>query len=317
MEITVGENEIWVYELGRTDEEEEVLSSLSPDASEEIGRGVPALTDGDGRYVLGSVPDVWHRARLEVMATGYVKIATTIFQNEGNDFTLTAGDITIRGTVVDDHGRALVGREVEIDVDSDEEGDFDVEEVRTDAEGRFELTGIPAVDGLEVQVRADEKPRDWDENELTRDRPFIYYLMVEEPITLEPDKKEYTVNIVALRPDITLEIEVRDAAGNPLAGIPVGVCSPGFTEREWYISELLGKTDGQGMCTINEVPRIDPLRLWICVPDPRTFRDWEAMPELSEELKSAIRECRSKHAPSVVDVELEEDKKNYEVSIRL
>jgi hypothetical protein len=53
------------------------------------------------------------------------------------------------------------------------------------------------------------------------------------------------------------------------------------------------------------------------VPDPRRFRDWEFLPELSEELKNAIKECRSKHAPRVVDVELEEGKKNYEVSVRL
>jgi protocatechuate 3,4-dioxygenase beta subunit len=317
-EIAVGENEIQVQRLGRMEEEERLLSILDPEDAEEVRTRLSfALTDADGRYRLGHLPAVWSRAYLEVKADGYVNVSKITFQDEGNDFRLTRADLTIRGTVIDDHGMPLVGREVEIDVDSDEEGNFEVEEVFTDAEGRFELTGVPAVEGLEVQVRADEKPYDWDENELTRGRPFIYYLMIEEPIALKPDEKEYDVTIVLPRPDITLTVEVKDAAGNPLAGAPVGVCSPGFTEREWYISELVGKTDGRGVCTINEVPRIDPLQLWIGGPEPGRFRDWESMPELSEELKNAIREWRGKHALSVVDVELDKEKKDYEVSVRL
>ena len=317
MEITAGENEIWVHELGRTDEEEEVLSSLGSDASEEVGHGVLALTDGDGRYVLGSLPDVWHRARLEIMATGYVKIATTIFRNEGNDFTLTAGDITIRGTVIDDHGHPLVGREIEIDVDSDEEYDFDVEEVLTDAEGRFELTGMPAIDGLEVQIRTDEKPRDWEESELTRGRPFIYYLMIEEPITLQTGKKEYSVNIVAPRPDITLEIEVRDAEGNPLEGIPVGVCSPGNTERLWYVTKLNGRTDRSGLCAIAAVPRIKPLELWIGGPPAGQTHYWEDASEVNQDVRTAITECSKRYLPTVVTVEWAEGKKKYRISATL
>ena len=319
MEFAAGENRIWVHELGRTDEEEALLSFLSPADSSEIGRGVPALTDGDGCYILGSLPDVWNRARLETKADGYAKVAKMIFQNEGNDFRLAQADITIRGTVVDNHGVPLVGREVEIDVDAedDEEGDFDIEKVLTNAEGRFELTGVPAVDGLEVQIRTDEKPRDWDENELTRGREFRHYLMIEEPIKLVPSQREYSVALIPHRPDITLEIEVKDAAGPPLADVPVGICSPGFPERQWYISELVGKTDSRGMCTITEAPRIEPLQLWICVPDPGPFRDWEAMSELSQELKNAIKECQRKYPPTVVTVELEQSKKDYHVSATL
>ena len=318
MEVAVGENEIWVSKLGRTEKEENIFSSLSSDDAEEVGPRVSvARTGEDGRYALGNLPDIWYRARLEVKADGYVKVSKSIFQDEGNDLTLTAANITIRGSVVDDHGEPLIGREIEIDIEDDEE-DFDIDDVSTDAQGRFELTGLPAVEGLEVQVRADEKPYDWDENELTRGRAFRHYLMIEHPVKLEPGKREYSVALVLHRPDITLEIDIKDDAGHPLAGIPVGVCSPGFSEREWYISELVAKTDSRGMCTIAEVPRIDPLRLWICMPsESGRFRDWESIRVLSEELKTAIRGCQSKHAPDIVTVELEEDKKDYKVSVRL
>jgi len=319
IEVAVGENDITIITLGRTDRERAILSSLSPGDSREVGARVFAVTDEDGCYTLGNLPNVWHRARLEARADGYVQISKTILHDEGNDFTLIEADITVRGTVIDNHGVPLVGRKVEIDVESkdDEEADFGVDDVIIDAQGRFEFTGLPAVKGLQVQVRADEKPYDWSENELTRGRPFIYYLMIEYPIVLEPEKREYSIEIVASRPDITLEIEVKDKEDNPLAGVPVGVCSPGFSEREWYIRELVGRTDSRGVCIINGVPRISPLRLWFCVPDPRTFQDWESMPELSGELKTAIRECRSKYAPSIVTVEAQKDKKNYAVFVRL
>ena len=318
MEIAVGENEIYVHRLGRTEEEENLLSLLNPEDAEEVrNRLAFALTDENGRYTLGHLPAVWHRTYLDAKADGYVNVGKTIFQDEGNDLRLTAADLTIRGTVVDDHGAPLVGREVEIDVESDEEDDFEIEEVFTDAEGRFELTGVPAVEGLKVQIAADEKPYDWGENELTHGRPFIYYLMLEQPVTLEPNKREYSITIVASRPDITLDIQVKDTEGRPLADVPVGVCSPRFYGRKWYISELVGKTDSQGRCRITKVPRIDPLQLWVGTPDPREFDDWEFMPELSEELKAAIRKCQSKHDLKVVTVQLEDGKKDYEVSIKM
>jgi hypothetical protein len=317
MEIAVGENEIWVSKLGCTEKENNIFSSLSSDDAEEVAHRLPlGMTDENGRYTLGNVPDVWYRAYLAVKADGYVKVSKTIFQDEGNDLTLTAANITIRGTVVDDHGEPLVGRQIEIDIE-DNEDDFDIDDVVTDAQGRFELPGLPAVEGLEVQVRADEKPYDWDENELTRGREFRHYLMIEHPVKLEPGKREYTVALVLHRPDITLEIEVKNAEGHPLAGIPVGVCSPGFSEREWYIGKLVGKTDSQGTCTISEVPRIDPLRLWVCVPEPMRFRDWEFIRVLSGELKTAIRQCQGEYGPAMVTVELEEGKKAYEIFIEL
>jgi len=314
MNVVVGENEIDIRSLGKTNKENEILLSLDDG---ELRRRTFAVTDINGNYKLGNLPDVWSEVRLEAQADGYATEAKRFFQQEECNFTMLSADMIIRGTVIDNLGEPVVGREVEIDVDSDEVGDVDVEEVFTDSQGRFELVGVPVVDGLELQIRTDEKPRDWDENELTRGREFVYYLMVEEPIKFEPGKKEYFVEIVPHRPDITIEVEVKDSKGKPLIGVPVGVCSTGFTERLWYITKLCGLTKENGLCTIEEAPRIEPLKLWIFVPGTNTFQDWESMPELSQELKDAIKESRSKYPPIVEIVELEEDKKVYKISVAL
>jgi len=314
IEIAVGENEIEIRDLGRTDKDKEMISSLNVD---ELRGKTFTVTDKNGYYALAHLPDVWYRARLEVKADGYVTEAKEIFQEEGCNFTLLRADITIRGTVVDNHGAPLLGREVDIDIDSDENGDFDIEEAIIDSQGRFELTGVPAVDGLELQIRADEKPYDWDRNELTRSHKCIYYLMIEEPIKFEPGKKDYWVEIVPHRPDITLEIEVKDSKGNLLEGIPVGICSPGNTERIWYTSKLNGKTDKNGICTIEEVPLIEPLNVWICKPPTRQMHYWEYEQEVNREVKNAITEFSSKYNPTAVTTELEKEKKKYKIPVVL
>jgi uncharacterized GH25 family protein len=320
MEIAVGENRIEIRDLWHTAQEQEVMSSLDREISEEVERKAFAVTDARGLYTLGHLPDVWYRVRLEVMANGYVPEAREIFQPEGADFALFQAGVTIRGTVIDNHGQPLVGREVEIDVDSDEDRDFDVEEAIIDAQGRFELTGVPAVDNLVLDIRTDEKPRDWDRNELTRDQEFIYYLMIEEPIKLEPGKKEYDVKIVPHRPDITLEVEVKDAKGNLLEGVPMGISGFGNTERIWYLTKLTGKTNEKGLCIIDEVPHIEPLSLWISKPPARYMHYWEDGRDgakLNPEIKEAITEYLWKYSPTIVPVQLEKEKKVYRISVIL
>jgi len=315
MNVVVGENEIDIRSLGKTNKEKEILSALDDDG---LWRRTFAVTDSNGNYKLCNLPDIWSEVRLEAQAEGFVTEAKRFFRQEDCSFTLLRADTIIRGTVIDNLGEPLVGREVEFDIESDEVGDVDMEEVFTDSQGRFELAGVPAVDDLVLEIRTDEKPRDWDENEMTRGRKFIHYLMIEEPVKFEPGKREYFVEIVPHRPDITLEIEVKDSKGKPLVGVPTGVCSPGYSERDWYISKLVGKTDVNGICTITEVPRIEPLQLWICVPGTTgTFHDWESMRELDQQLKDAINESRSKYSPKVVTVELEKEKKNYKVPVTL
>ena len=316
MAFSVGENEIDIDDLGKTEKEKELISSLNLEGREAERKNF-AITDKNGYYSLTHLPDVWYKARLEVKADGYVTEAKEIFQEEC-DFNLLRADITIRGTVIDNHGRPLTGFEVEPDMsgDSDEDRDFNIEEAIIDEKGRFELTGVPEIDGLELEIRTDEKPYYWGETELTRGRKFIYYRMIEEPLNFEPGKKDYWVEIEPYRPDIILEIEVKDSKGNLLEGIPVGICSPGFSERVWYTSKLNGKTDKKGICLIEEVPSIKPLNVWICKPTKRP-EIWDIEREVNMEVKNAINEVSRKYHSTEVTVELEKEKKRYRIPVTL
>ncbi len=318
MIVRVGENQIWISNLGQTDKEKEIASDLQhEDSDEDEIDKTCTLTDEEGYYVLGNIPDIWFRARLEVKAYGYVQEAKEISQNEGNDFALLKADIIVRGTVIDDQGNPVIGREVEIDVDSDEVGDLNIEEFYTDSEGKFELKGIPEVDGLELQIRTDEKPRDWEDNEQTKDHEFVYYRMIEETIKFEPGKKDYTVNIEPHKPDIKIEIEVKDSNGKVLEGIPAGICDSGYSEHVWYTTKLCGVTDKNGLCIIEEVPKIDPLNIWICIPPRLELWEDDDESEVNQQVKKAINESGIKYYHIEEKVDWQEDKKNYKVSLIL
>ncbi|MBN1975060.1 MAG: carboxypeptidase regulatory-like domain-containing protein [Sedimentisphaerales bacterium] len=317
MMVAIGENEIEIHGIGQTNKEKKIASDLRYEDTDDDIDSICTLTDEEGYYVLGNIPDIWNRARLEVRANGYVQVAKEISQNEGNDFVLLDADVTIRGTVIDNQGNPVVGREVEIDIDSDEIGDLDIEEFYTDSEGKFELKGIPEVDGLELKIRTDEKPRDWEENELTKDHGFIYYRMIEETIKFEPGKKEYTINIEPHMPDIKIEIEVKDSNGKVLEGIPAGICASGYSEHVWFTTKLCGVTDKNGLCIIEEVPNIDPLKIWVCIPPRPELWEDDDESEVNQQVKNAISETGKKYYHIEEKVDWQQDKKNYKIPITL
>jgi outer membrane lipoprotein-sorting protein len=324
MDVAVGRNQIDIRDIGSTAQDKETISSLNLEDIRLEGKAF-TITDKDGRYALGNIPDVWHTIRLEIKAEGYLSEAKRFFQEQACDFTLARGDATIRGSVIDNHGTPLTGWMVTVqvrpDLDGDgrgdEERDFELEDGIVDLQGKFEISGIPMVPGVVVEIRTDEKPRYWGKTELTRGREFTYYRMISEPIKFEPGKKEYWIEISPHRPDITLEIEVRDSKGDLLEGVPVGICSTGNTERIWFTSKLNGRTNENGICTIEEAPRPEKLRIWICRPSLREMGYWRYDDEVNMEVKNAMTAFGSKYHPTEVMVELEEGKKNYRIPVVL
>ena len=324
MEIAVGNNKIDIRDLGSTAQDKETISSLNLEDIGLEGRAF-TITDKDGRYALANLPDVWHTIRLETKAEGYLSEARRFFQEQECDFTLARGDATIRGTVIDNHGTPLTGWMVTVqvrpDLDGDgrgdEERDFELEDGLVDHQGRFEISGVPMAPGVVVEMRTDEKPNYWGKSELTRSRKFTYYRMIQEPIKFEPGKTDYWIEIVPHRPDITLEIEVRDSKGNPLHGVPAGLCSTGFSERIWFTAKLNGRTNKNGVCTIEEIPRMEPLHIWISRPSSREMHYWEYDRGVNMEVKNAMIEFGSKYLPIEMKVELEEGKKNYRIPVVL
>jgi hypothetical protein len=257
------------------------------------------------------------------------------------DIKLLSAELTIRGTVIDNYGQPLVGRSITAefrnlqDDDEDDNDDYDDEpddridielEMKgtvIDAQGRFELAGVPRLpgSGLMLTVDASYKPRDWDWNKHTKNVEFVYYVDTSVPIRLEPGKKDYWVEIVPHRPDITLEVEVRNSAGGRLQGLPVGVLFDDELTAEgdlyrWCARKLSTKTDENGSCTITGIPAAQNLRLWIGQPLNRhAANQISAVREKS--YTRAITESATHYAPTEVPIELEPTKKQYKVSATL
>ena len=313
MEIKLGVNEIGIRHTGDLRGEAKAF----------------ALTDVDGYYELTNLPDGWSNIRLEVGAEGYVSEAKDFSQRaKSYDFEIfEAKAVTVRGIVVDSAGMPLAFREVGVefqgkdldgDGDPEEERDLDIDGTMTDSQGRFELLNVPRMRGLVIGVSSDNRPHYWDEMDETRHLEFRHYLETCVPLNFQPDRKEYWIEIIPQRPDISIEVEVKDSEGRPLAGIPVGVSSYNSGKAEWFITKLTGTSDEYGVCTISEVPRDESLELWISQPVVCGGYDWfERRGMISAEFSEAVAASRKAYAGRRLRVSLEPDKNEYKVEVTL
>lgn len=269
-----------------------------------------AHTDDKGHYTLGSLPRPWTEVSLRASAVGYATVERRLEPGESGDFELVKADITVRGTVIDNHGEPLVGRDVEVHM---EDRDFDEAEAWIDEEGKFVLANCPRVPGLMLRVRSGSERGDWGEIPGTKNRKFIHYLDTDVTVDVEPGKTEYNVSIVPRRPDITIELVIRDAAGKPLVGIPIGL-GDDDVDTEWATNKLWGTTDDRGRCRITEVPRGEQTRVWVGHPRHWLKGGWER--NASKGLLAAIAAFKE-YRPVTLPVELVPNRRTYRLEVAL
>jgi hypothetical protein len=151
---------------------------------------------------------------------------------------------------------------------------------------------------------------DWKFNQLTRNRQFIYYPDTQVDIHYQPEKMDYdNVEIVVEKPDITLEIELRNTAGEPVKYFPIQVCGKWLNHR-WSKEKLSKRTDSQGRCIITKVPRIKGLQLLLWYL--RTIS-----PEPLSEEQRRFKEENRKYERMQVPIKLQPSKKEYKISVTL
>jgi protocatechuate 3,4-dioxygenase beta subunit len=310
-----------------------------------------ALTDAEGYFQIGGLPrlpepepdprdpEPENRVQLSAAASGYVEghliEAKTmgVEQKFEFDIKLLAAELAIRGTVIDNYGQPLVGRSISVefrnlqDDDEDDNDNYDdepddrigieleMEGTVIDAQGKFELAGVPRLpgSGLMLTVDASYKPDDWDWDKHTKNVEFVYYVDTSVSIKLEPGKKDYSVEIVPQRPDISVDVEVKNSAGGRLHGLPVGVLfDDDFTAEgdiyRWCARKLMTKTDENGSCTIACIPAAQNLRLWIGQPGNATFEN-EIRAVREKSYTQAITESATHYTPTQLPIELEPTKK--------
>jgi len=182
-------------------------------------RGVPVTqTDKDGRYEFTNLPRFWDKTVfiLNAAAAGYVGREIR-FRSVGPmdykevNFELYGAGLTVNGILKDNYGELLQEREVYARVNGE---DYRACRTKTDKKGRFRIDDCPVTEDL--QIKAELSHNHWPPHEKERYMSYRYYPDVIVGIDYEKGKTEYEVDLVAERPEIVIEVELKNTAGEPL-----------------------------------------------------------------------------------------------------
>jgi len=274
-------------------------------------------TDENGRYELNNLLQLWKRTKVVIHAEaeGFVS-DTTSFRTKGPieyeelDLQLYRAGITVSGVLVDNYGQLLVEREVYVRVNG--KVYYKACRTKTDERGRFRLVGCPITHDL--QVKAELSHNHWPPHERERYMSYRYYPDVIVGIDYEAGKMKYEVELVAERPEIIIEAELKNTAGEPLPYFPVEVRgAPGSISSQWAADKKLEqRTDKNGYCKLTEVPKVENLGLVMSGSRDRVWNDTLS----SEEAKKISKEYR-KYKWTKVPVELVPGRKEYKIEVTI
>jgi len=186
-----------------------------------------ARTDEEGRYRLTHLPRFWSPCFIDLRASapGYVSRDRRLtigeaWSSDEINLELFPARVTIVGRLIDDRGTPLPDRPVLVLVNGERMPNCSA---TTDATGAFELRNCPPVPGLQIQAELSRSP----DSQQTVSEPW-YYLDVVHDVRLVPNQTRYELTLTAQRPDVTIKVQVRDTAGNPLPCFPVFVDGKGL-----------------------------------------------------------------------------------------
>lgn len=286
------------------------IGVLHWDGPDELGI---VRTDENGRYELNNLLQLWKRTKVVIHAEaeGFVS-DTTSFRTKGPieyeelDLQLYRADITVSGVLVDNYGQPLETREIYGTVD-----DGGYCRTKTDWKGRFVLKGCPVSPRL--QIKAELSHNHWPPHEKERYMSYRYHPDVIVGIDYEAGKTEYEVELVAERPEIIIEVELKNTAGEPLPYFPVEVRgAPATISSQWRANKKLDqRTDERGYCRFTEVPKVDSLKL-VMWGGNGVFNDI-----LSKEEAKNIEDKYQKYKWTEVPIELIPGRKEYKVEVTI
>lgn len=270
-------------------------------------------TDSRGEYVFSNLPQLWDKCRLRMTfrkegRTAELKYITVEGRLEAEvvDLVWTDTDVTITGRAVDDNGNPLVGYRVLVRT-KDRYYEYSV----TDGEGYFALSNCPDIPDLEVTFKAvykEEWEYDRNKHKITGEDELVYYPETQFAVDYAPGKKDYYVELVLEKPDVTLEVILKDTASEPIEYYAVGVQGRGISQ-EWRRDELTQMTDSDGRCVISGVPRVEDLKLHLdSTPSEEEL-------DLLTEKERGIARTNKKYKSMRVPVELVPGKKEYRIEV--
>lgn len=224
-----------------------------------------AITDAQGNYSVGKLPSLWKGCEylLRIDAEGYVSQRES-FTSEGPldevriDLQLHSEGVTVRGILRDNYETLLAEREIYAMVDGKTYTDCSA---TTEADGSFELVGCPIDERL--QVKAELSHNNMPPQEKDKYADYVFYPDVIVDVDYVDDRSEYEVEMIAILPEIVVNVEVVDFTDHPLEYFPVEVRSAsGSISSQWKAQRNLTlRTDSQGYCRFENVPNIEDLRI--------------------------------------------------------
>lgn len=274
-------------------------------------------TDASGEYILANVPRLWAKCyfRLHFIKEGYWREHSPFktvgpLESRRVDFKMFRNDVTIVGKAMDDGGRPLAGYGLVLCA---ENGQRRYSGGVTDAEGHFRLQNCPAASDLKIVFRGmyeDEWELNRKKYDIAGDDEFVYYAETEVAVNYQPGKKEYYVELILEKPDITLEVVLQNTAGEPVRYFSVGAQAEGIS-HEWRLKKLTRLTDVSGQCIITQLPRVQELKLRL---DRVLSKEQE---DLLTEQQRNIAEENLKYASMRVPVELVPGEQEYRIEVTL
>lgn len=225
-------------------------------------------TDANGWFFLGNLPRLWKNCGFSIAVnpapeTGLVRDAKRIRIQDPNtplqaDFILPYKGPTVRGIVVDNYGTPLPERYIDIRVNRKS---FPGYLRKTDKDGRFEFSNCPADAGL--QIRAELSHNSMAPHEPEKYKSYVYYPDTTVNVGYVPEKEEYEVKLIAIKPELEIEALLVDSAGNPLPYFPVEIRTDnGPIPTQWQQERRLKqRTDENGIVRFINAPEMPGLRL--------------------------------------------------------
>ena len=271
-----------------------------------------ARTDEQGRYKVTNLPKFSKRNWYKVVASAPQYSSNeqridTIWTSgtEEADVKLYRAGITVSGTLADNYGRVLEMREIRGRV-----GGRDFCSTKTDEEGRFVLRDCPI--SPKLKVKANLAQNTWPHLDAKKRMSYIYYPNVLVPIDYREGKMEYEAQLVAEKPEFTIELEVKNTQGKPVVHYPVELKGTSSTPSpEWQEhGRLTQRTDTEGRCKFTEAPNLEGLRF--VVGRAHIFND-----ALSKEEAAKAKSENAGYQWTVVPVDVQPGQKEYRVEVTL
>ncbi len=274
-------------------------------------------TDKNGRYELTNLPVFWKRTKftLQAEAAGYAGWKSSFrsqasIEYEELDFQLYSIKpvLVISGVLKDNYGSPLEERIIYPRINGKDFWSF---QARTDKQGRFKLAGSPIAEHIEVKAELSLNTISYNEKE--KYLSYVYYPDVIVDIGYQKDKTSYEVEMIAVKPELIIEVEVEDSLGRALPYFPVEVRSDISPIAPQWVAErnLTQRTDKNGYCKFTDVPRIEGLKLIFSHIGPM----WND--KLPPEERIRIAEDYRKYKDTEVPVELIRDQKEYKIDMTM